>query len=241
MNSIEIAKIVLHRVGLWAGNKEDLDGDLAQLVFDLEIDLLERWRLEGITVDYLTRNLLALAADTPSYAIGSGATWDVARPDYIDSMAFINSSGNEVPMYGPLTNAQYIAIPDKERTGQPDRFYYKKTQATGTVYPFPVYDQTGSVAVYTPSPLAVPSTLQATMLLATGQRGAIADNLEIALRDARGKTVSDRLERRALKGVQLLKQGNRQPPPQMATAPYIDPNSCGAASISESDFISRNF
>ncbi len=237
MRAQDIIETALERTGLWS-SYEQTGGPEFGMAFQLMKDLLSTWKLDGLMIDKTVRVPVALVANTPGYAIGTAGDWVVARPDFIDGINFVDANGNEKPLIR-LSDAEYQAISDKDRAGEPTHFHYQKLSAAlGVIRPWPLYASSGTLALYLPTPLTDPTELDTTMTLATGYRAALTSNLELQLRDIKGLPISAILETRARLTKLAIKDSNRQPPARISTEPYCT-NSGGGLSVQ--DFMTRNF
>lgn len=94
--------------------------------------LLNTLSVNGVNIPYETEESFSLVAGTPSYAIGSGATFDTARPNSI-SRAFIREGSSDYPL-SVKSIEEYWLLSQKSATGFPTRLYYQGTYPNGTIY-----------------------------------------------------------------------------------------------------------
>ena len=148
-------------------------------------DLIDAWKIEGLTVYTFGRTTWALTA-AASYTVGSAGTIVIDRPVNASLLRFgLLDSTFTTPVERPLLNyteAQYQSIALKTLTATyPQGFYYNPTLPTGTLSPYPV--PTGSSlsgVVYAPGP-AAEVLLTDTLVVPQGYRRFYRDNLAVEL------------------------------------------------------------
>lgn len=148
-------------------------------------DLVDAWKIEGLTVNTLSRVTWALTT-AASYTVGSTGTIVIDRPSNAAGLTFAlyDSSlvtPNELPM-GNYTEAAYQALTTKTLTSvYPQGFYYNPTSPLGTLSPYPVPSGSNLRGVlYAPSP-AGEVGLYDTLTLPQGYRRFYRDNLAVEM------------------------------------------------------------
>lgn len=204
---------------------EDLDTDDEVLVFNRLLDILDQWKAVGQMVFQVTRNLFATVAGTASYLIGHGATWDVtSRPESIVAAGFVNTYINptdpvETPML-PYTDAQWQRVPIKTlQSTICERYWYETsltpdaTEAYGFAkfYPYPVPSVAAQVALYLPTPLTDPATINTIALMPPAYRRALRTELAIDICDPFEKIPSATLIKKNRDAKKALTGANAKP------------------------------
>lgn len=100
--------------------------------------MLNTWSSEKLMVRAMTKENFTLAVGTASYTIGSGATFDTAKPIKIDSAYIQDASGYDHPL-DVIEMTQYNGYRDKTSQGMPDYLAYdpgasQQATQTGTIY-----------------------------------------------------------------------------------------------------------
>lgn len=129
--------------------------------FSLLQEVSEAMVIERQMIPAVRRHLFNLVANTASYTIGTGATFNVPRPTWLEGVGVVYDSTAATPLeknIGPaLTATQYQNVPAKSATSSyPNRCYYDHAFAAatgfGTVYPFPITTRSNvQLALYLPA------------------------------------------------------------------------------------------
>lgn len=92
-----------------------------------------------------TTQTVTLTPGDGIYSIGTGADLSVARPLRVEA-AYITIGGLDMQLEVG-TRADYDALPDKTKTGKPDRVFYDATSAYGDIRFYPVPDDAYAVTL----------------------------------------------------------------------------------------------
>lgn len=146
---------------------------------------------EGLTIYTITRTTWTITS-AASYAVGTGAAVNVARPisaQAITNIGFIDTSVSPEleRQLGPcLTEDAYAAIPQKALTSPyPQFFYYNPTLPTGTLIPYPIpTSNTLQGVLYTPTALTQFAALSTTFALPPGYARFFRTNLTLEIAGA---------------------------------------------------------
>lgn len=182
-------------------------------------ELLDSWRTDRLTIGGLTIASYSLALNTQSYTIGDGGTFDQVWPEEIVAWSVIPDDAAadplELPMGRPLTFDQWQAIAIKSQTGpRPTSLYYDAAYSAGlgTCWFHPIPDNSAvDVKLYARIPVLTTLAAATQYDLRPGVARALILNLAIELADRYGKTVTDRLERRAAEALGALRRSNIRP------------------------------
>lgn len=135
---------VIQLAGRTAGTDEMADA------FRALNNLIDGWNAEKLSVYAIERKLFALAANTASYNIGTGATWDTARPPMIEAAhVIVGTPAIERPI-AVLPAAAWAAIPLKAQTSNfgPQNLFYEALVPTGKVWVHPIPSASMSLVLF---------------------------------------------------------------------------------------------
>lgn len=142
--------------------------------------MLDSWRNEELMCYATQTESLTLSASTVSYTIGPGGTLNTTRPVEIQD-AWVVVSNISYPVR-QITDAEYDAIQDKTATADwPDRFNYRPTMSTGTLYVYHAPNATRTMNLRTRVVVAAFSAVSSTVTLPPGWEEAIDTNLAVRL------------------------------------------------------------
>lgn len=196
---------------LLSGGDLPAPDDLATALLRLN-DLIDAWKIEGLTVFTLSRILWTITTAT-SYTVGSTGTIVIDRPTNASELRFalLNNSatpGFEIPMVN-LTEQEYQSLAIKGLTSTyPQGFYYNPTSPLGTLSPYPV--PSGSLlqgVLYAPAP-AGEVGLYDTLTLPQGYRRFYRDTLAVELAPDFDMEPSQVLLQSAIDAKAMVKRSN---------------------------------
>lgn len=147
--------------------------------------MLNRWSSQKLMVRAMTKENFSLVDGTASYTIGSGATFNTAKPLKIDSAYVRDSSGYDHPL-DIIEMSQYNAFRDKTTEGTPDYLAYdpgaaQQATQTGTIYFWHVPDYAYTLYISCQKFLTEFSSLTSTFTFEPQYGEAIKYNLAIRL------------------------------------------------------------
>lgn len=194
---------------------EDLTGDESAYALRKLADLVDLWATNRLAIYRSQRaGPFNVVATTQSYTIGAGATWNVARPLWIDGAGVLIDGGATNPVELPvdvLTKRQWQQIPVKStRSALPRRLWYDRAFAAGfgTIYLYPVPNvSTPDIILYLPIAVTEFATLAETVSLPPGYRMALISNLAVILKMGMGP-ISPEVADLARSSLGQLKSGN---------------------------------
>ena len=96
-------------------------------------NMLGTWGIDGLLVPYRTLEYFSLVAGQSSYTIGASGNFNTVRPLEIFEAYIRDSSGIDYTL-NPMSQAQYVWIPNKAADGRPTRFYYDPQYSLGKIY-----------------------------------------------------------------------------------------------------------
>lgn len=175
-------------------------------------DLIDAWKIEGLTVYTFPRTTWNLTAAT-SYTVGSTGTIAIDHPSNASLLRFGLVDTTVTPLFErPMSNFTeegYRAIPNKGLTSPyPIGFYYNPTSPLGTLTPFPTpTSSTLQGVVYAPAP-ANEVGINDTLSLPQGYRRFYRDNLAIELEADFDVIASASLKQSAADSKAMVKKAN---------------------------------
>jgi hypothetical protein len=238
----DIVREALEEIGAYSPFEQQGGSD-----FDLGLrrlnSMIDLWKLEQLMIDHWVRSTVTLTASVASFLIATGATWNIARPDFIAAANYVDASGNESPL-AIFDDEEWAMVSNKALTStRPTGIRYEKTMTAplgaGTIYPWPIATENGTIALYVPTPLNDVASLSTTIYLAPGYREALFYNLALRLAPSFGKTVSQDTRDFARNGRARIQSANSRP--QRISLHQISMTSEGNRGIDPIDFRSRNF
>jgi hypothetical protein len=178
--------------------------------------MLDSWRTERLTVPSVTRSVYNLTANTQTYTIGSGGTFNQDYPESIALWSVIPDDDAthplELPMGEPYTYDQWQQLRIKSQTGpHPTRMYFDHAFAAGLgnllFHPIPDNNDV-DIVLYQRIPALTALVAGTQYNLRPGYALAIKLNLAIAIAERNSATVSDKLEKRAATAYGSIKRAN---------------------------------
>jgi len=124
-------------------------------------DMLKSWA--EIFHYYTTTEGLTVTSGTVSYTIGSGATWNTARPMKVFPSYMRYTGTTDYPI-GIITREEYNNITDKSDTGYPENIFYDATNPNGTIYFDLVPSESGTFYLTSFKPFSTYAALTDTLL-----------------------------------------------------------------------------
>lgn len=214
-------------------------GKLQDFADELATERLGIYRRQRVGPFSVTSGMGDITATSP-ITIGSGATWNTARPVYIDGAAVIYTAGStprpELPMQ-VFTVDEWRDIVVKGITSTLsraliyDRLY--NSSGYGNIYLYPVPSASFQVVLYVPVavtefPLDASNNLDLTTVLALppGYRSMLVSNLAVILSIGL-IPVSDDLRERAVNSMAKVKASN--------VVTHMDTLSCDAATLGRNE------
>jgi hypothetical protein len=171
----EIIQDALTEINVLADG-ETMDASMAQLGLLRLQKLIEAWQADRLSIAVSPRVAFTLPSGTSTMTIGSGGDIDAARPDSIDRLNYIvpaSTPSVEVPL-GKMTDQAYQGLSIKSLTSSlPTLYYFTRTVPLSTLFFWPTVTQDVSMALYYPTGVQVPTTLDSTLVGPTGFREAI--------------------------------------------------------------------
>lgn len=213
-----IVKSALRRVGI-IDPSEAPSPEVEANALSIATALLDSWRTERLTISGELRSVYSLAANTQSYTIGSGGTFNQEYPNAISAWSVIPDDDAahpvELPQGRPLTSRQWQAIGVKTLTGAyPRKMWFDRSYAAGLgnclFWPIPT-DGDVDVVLYQSVPAIVSLVSGTTYTFRPGGERALKLALAIEYAEEWGRPIPDGLEQRAKEAKGLYKRANIVP------------------------------
>jgi hypothetical protein len=150
--------------------------------------MLKSWSADGINLHYRVEESFSLVSGTPSYTIGSGATFDTVRPATIEQ-AFIRDSNHDYQM-GIRPAAEYWTLTEKTTEDRPLKLYYDPAYPNGTIYLYYTPNSAYSMHIVSQKPLLTYVSAATEIVLPGEYEDALVLNLAIRFASRYGKVVS---------------------------------------------------
>jgi len=176
--------------------------------------MVQKWSTEELSVYTVNRDSYNLVAGTQSYTLGTGGTFNAARPARIQMAAvLINSSRPiEIPLQ-IVTDEEWRDIAVKTTPSTfPTKMWVTGNVPLNTLYFWPVpQDSTVDVILYTWGRVNEFSSLNDTVVLPLGYEEALVTNLAVALSNSYGVQVGPALSQRASSAKSAIESLNADP------------------------------
>ena len=154
--------------------------------------MLNSFSADGLNLHYRVEESFPLVSGTPSYTIGSGATFDTIRPITIEQ-AWIRDSDYDYPM-GVRPAAEYWDLSEKTTENRPLKLYYDPTYPNGTIYLYFTPDSAYTMHIVSQKPLITYASANTEVVLPGEYEDALVLNLAIRMASRYGKATSGELQ-----------------------------------------------
>ncbi len=198
------------------GIGQTAEGDLLGEALNELNSMLYGWSTPRTGIHSLTKETLTLSSGTASYTIGSGATFDTARPIRILN-AFIRQSSVDYEI-DIVDNDFYDDLALKSTAGRPYYLYYNPTYPNGTIYLYYAPDTNYSMHITSHKPLAQYSSVNTTWALPPEYEDPIINNLAVRLGTMFGRSPNPELVEIASNGYNDLEALHAAPPNQVSSS-----------------------
>lgn len=158
------------------GSGQELSAEDAQDALIALNEMCDYWSAEDYTTTDVITETFTLTANTPSYTIGVGQTFNTAHPMVIMAAQLIETPNNDgVLRIIPYT--RYQDINDKETAAIPYFLSYLPQTSTGTIYLYPAPAEAYTLRITSRKPAFSFATLDTDVPLAPGVQAALTPNL----------------------------------------------------------------
>lgn len=219
MRANELIERALVTLGV-IGAGETVDAGTSSDCFRLLNDMVDQWGAERLTIFTRTRSVQTLSSGTQEYTIGTGGTFDIERPEWIESASIIPdntvaaSSKLELPV--PILNeSEWQGVTVKGVTSTfPTKIFYDYSDTSGrgiiSVWPIPSGSNVGLV-LYIPAALSEFADLTTDYSFPKGYRRALHYKLAECLAPDFGRPFSPDQRTLANKAFGIIKEHNARP------------------------------
>lgn len=185
--------------------------------------MLDSFSIERLMIYEVRQESLTWPASTSSRTIGSGADFDTHRPDRIEGGTYFQDSNSIAYPVDIIRNrAVYDGIYDKTVTSSyPELMFYEPSSTWGTLYVYPVPDQSLTLKLNTWQPLQVFDNLTEAHILPAGYRRMIPYNLAVELEAETGLPVPPNAMRIAMQSKKAIKANNNLPILSQTETAYV--------------------
>jgi len=188
---------------------ETLESELATDGLEALNAMMASWSIDELAV-YATKISSHALTQSQSFTIGTGGTFNTARPDRIES-AFITTGGNDY-IIQMVNNEQWNAIVTKATKGTiPSYLKYDADVPLGRIslYPTPTG---GTLTINSYQALQTFNNLTDVLVLPNGYELAIASNLALQIAPEAGRQVSQEVAKMARESLASIKRINARAP-----------------------------
>lgn len=212
--ALDIITDALQEIGAIGAGETPNSTDAAVGLSRLNL-LMGSWSIQPMTIPVIRRDVFDIVANTSTYTIGSGATFDTTRPSMLTGAALLLNSSSpviEIPV-ALLTDDLYRAIALKTQTNTLfTALYYNATFTTsgwGTIILWPVPDTADNdLVLYRPEQLSEFTDLATDYELPPGCQEAMLYNLAVRLCKPFGRPLDPELLRMARSTLATFKRAN---------------------------------
>ena len=179
--------------------------------------LIDMWAAQRLMSSALIKEGFSLVANTGSYTIGSGQTFNTSKPEEILSAYFRDTSSNYDRNVDIITREEYDSLSDKlTSTGAPQYLFYdlgatQQTVQAGTVYVHPLPDKAYTLYIESMKQFTEFSALTDTVTFPSYYQMAFVYNLAIAIAPDVGVSVTPEVVKLAEESLNTIKRINAQP------------------------------
>lgn len=175
--------------------------------------MLDSFSIERLMIYEIRQDSLTWPSNTTSRTIGSGADFDVHRPDRVEDGTYFVDTNNIAYTVDVLRNRQvYDSIPDKTVVSSyPEKLYYEPSTQWGTLYVYPVPNQSLTLKLNSWQPLQIFDTLTETHILPAGYSRMIEFNLAKELEPESALVLPASAHRIANQSKAAVKKNNNLP------------------------------
>lgn len=171
--------------------------------------MLNSWSSERLQIYQIERSTYTITPSLQPHTIGTGGTFNTARPVRIDNAGVISVSGTYESGLKILTPDEWAAKTSKSLTSElPSEVYYDAAYPLGNLYLWPVPTTAATLALYTWKILSAVALTSATVTLPEGYEDALTYNLAVRLALEWGKPVKPEVAQLARETKQVIRTHN---------------------------------
>lgn len=192
---------------------EDLTADQAATGLEALNTMLDSHSIMRNAIYEINQTTFTWPSGTTTRTIGSGGDFDTLRPNRIEDGTYFQDSNNIAYPVDIIRNREvYDGIYDKTVTSSyPEMLMYDTSYPLGTLYAWPVPDQSLTLYLNQWNPLQVFETLTETLALPPGYRRMIVFNLAVELEAETGLPCPKKAVGIAASSLRAVKRNNNIP------------------------------
>jgi hypothetical protein len=195
-----------YRIAGVLGNNETANAWQADQGLVVLNDMLDLFSIDRTYIYSVEQNNFSLTSGTASYTIGSGGTFNMARPPFIDNV-FIRLNSIDYPLK-KINNQDYDSIAYKANGEFPQYFYYDAAFPLGTIYIYGVPTTGMTIYIDTWTPLTQIATLATTVSFPVGYNTMLKYQLARRLAGRNGMALTAGDEQIANDSLAMVKAKN---------------------------------
>lgn len=173
--------------------------------------MLDTFIAVRLMIARLKRSVYNVTIGADTYTIGTGGTWNGFRPEDIERMGFIYASSSpsqELPIHVD-TDEEWADTSVKALTGTiPTNAWYDRDYPLGIIHLWPVPQQTGQVAIYVPTPITSPVTIDDDLSVPPGYLSMYNTNLNLAIAPMFRRPIDEDMRRAANNSLKIVATAN---------------------------------
>ena len=206
MTAKEIIEASLTELGILVAGDSPGTADLAWCLGKLN-RFLNTLSADGLNLHYRVEESFSLVAGTASYTIGSGATWDTARPNVIEQ-AFIRDSNNHDHPVSIRPIFEYWLVSEKTSQSRPKELFYAYAVPYGIIYLYYTPSSSEALHIVSQKPLTTYASASTEVILPVEYEDTLVLNLAIRIAPRYGIATSRELNLAAKEAYNNLKARN---------------------------------
>lgn len=175
--------------------------------------MLDSFSIERLMIYVIKQESLTWPASTSSRTIGSSGDFDTVRPVKIEAGTYFRDSNNiDYPVNIIANRSVYDDISDKTiESSYPELLFYETTSTLGTIYLYPVPNQSLTLKLNSWQALTEFNNIASTFTFPPGYRRMLAFNLAVELEGETGLLAPPAAHRIASSSRTTVKQHNHKP------------------------------
>lgn len=192
---------------------ESLTASQAEIGLEALNAMLDSFSIEKLMIYEMAQITHTWPANTTSQTIGDGGDIDTRRPDRIvDGSYFEDSNNITYPVIATRNREVYDEIDDKTvESSYPHILFYETSYPLGTLYAYPVPNQSLTLHLNLWNPLQIFETLTEQHALPPGYRRMIVYNLAVELEAETGLPCPANAQRIAITSKRAVQRNNNVP------------------------------
>lgn len=192
------------------GAGEDVLNDDAQDGLDALNSMLDSWSNDRLSVYQILKENFTLTPGTGEYTIGSGATFDAARPvKIVDAFVRIDGVDHQLEIIQDVRD--YNSISNKSVESIPCRLFYDNAFPLGKIFLYPEPNAANDLYLFSYKQLTNFETLNDEVQLPLGYKRAIQYNLARELNPLFGNAMTEDAKQIAIESLAAIKRINYKP------------------------------